>query len=129
MTRAALLLAFTLCSVAAAPSPTSWPTPPTVDIPPNTQTGKAKVLALKSPRPEYPLEARKHRWVGVGWFVMHVDEPSGAVTSVEIAQSTGHKILDRAAVEALRKWRLVPHSGLKKVKTPITFSMLPNEKA
>jgi TonB family protein len=65
----------------------------------------------------------------VGWFVMHVDEPSGAVTSVEILQSTGHKILDQAAVDTFKKWRFLPHHGFKNVKTPITFSMLPNEKA
>jgi TonB family protein len=57
---------------------------------------------MSAPRPKYPLEARKHHWVGVGWFLMRVDEPTGAVTSVEILQSTGHKILDRAAVDALK---------------------------
>jgi protein TonB len=106
--------------------PQPSPTAPIVNIPPGVQVRR---LAIKSPRPEYPLKARKHHWVGVGWYLMHVDEPSGAVTSVQILQSTGHTILDRAAVDALKRWRFVPNQGLKKVKTPITFSMLPNEKS
>jgi TonB family protein len=54
---------------------------------------------------------------------MHVDEPTGVVTSVDILQSTGHNMLDRSRVDTLKKWRFVPHSGLKTIRTPITFAM------
>jgi len=119
---ALITLAATAYLLGADPKPELSPTPPIIDIPPGAQTRKAKVTALSAPRPEYPPEARKHHWVGVGWFAMHVDEPTGVVASVEMLQSTGHEILDRACLDALKRWRFVPHSGLKIVKTPITFT-------
>jgi hypothetical protein len=88
----AVLLALTAFAASeyplrADPQPKLSPTPPIINIPPRAQMRKAKALALNAPRPDYPLEAHKHHWVGVGWFAMHVDEPTGVVTSVEIARS------------------------------------------
>jgi TonB family protein len=53
---------------------------------------------------------------------MNVDKKTGLVTSVEIRQSTGHKMLDQCVVDALQQWRFKPGT-VSKVKTPITFSM------
>jgi TonB family protein len=83
-------------------------------------------VAVYAPKPDYPLEARKHHWTGVGWFAMHVDKSTGAVTSVDILQSTGHAILDQACVDALKKWKFIPNIATK-VKTPIRFLMTANE--
>jgi TonB family protein len=120
-----LLASSCFANPVSSPPPTLSPTPPFVDIPPGAKRVK---LAVKSPRPKYPLEARKHHWTGVGWFVMHVNKSTGEVTSVEILQSTGHTILDKACVDALKRWMFVPNK-VRKVKTPITFAMAPNEKA
>ena len=133
MTRIDIAVSLALSTLAATAlaertdtTPKPSPTAPIINIPPGA---KLRKLTVNAPKSNYPYEARKHHWVGVGWFLMRVDEPSGAVTSVEILQSTGHKILDRAAVDSLKRWKFIPHSGFKKVKTPITFSMPPNEKA
>jgi len=135
MTRIDIAVLLVVTAIAASqyplradPQAALSPTPPIIDIPPGAHLRKAKALALNAPRAEYPLEARKHHWVGVGWFAMHVDEPTGIVTSVEILQSTGHEILDRACLDALKRWKFVPHSGLKTVKTPITFAKPTKEK-
>ena len=108
-------------------TPAMLPTPPAVNFPPGAQV---RAVAISAPKAGYPLEARKHHWVGVGWYVMHVDKKTGLVTSVEILQSTGHAILDRAAVNALKRWRFDPHrTTVSKVKTPITFAMSANDNA
>jgi TonB family protein len=58
---------------------------------------------------------------------MHVDKPTGVVKSVEILQSTGHAILDRACVDALKRWKFIP-DAVTKIKTPVTFSIKASEK-
>ncbi len=82
----------------------------------------AKAVAVSAPRPEYPYEARRSKITGSGVCVMTVDTSSGAVTSAEMAQSTGSPILDNAATSAFRRWRFKPGT-VSKVRTPITFTM------
>ena len=50
------------------------------------------------------------------------DTISGVVTHVTVSKSTGHTILDEAAISALQQWRFAPHSAVE-VSVPITFSM------
>jgi TonB family protein len=59
---------------------------------------------------------------GTGLFFLEVDTIGGAVTHVTVWKSTGHRILDEAAVSAFRQWRFAPHSTVE-VSVPITFSM------
>jgi len=82
----------------------------------------AKAVAISAPRPEYPYEARRARATGSGVCVMTVDTSSGAVTSADMAQSTGNAALDNAATSAFRRWRFKPGT-VSKVRTPITFTM------
>jgi TonB family protein len=82
----------------------------------------AKALAINSPRPEYPYEARSRRITGSGVCVVSVDVSSGAVTDASMAQSVGNPILDNSAVSAFRRWRFKPGT-VSKVKIPITFTM------
>jgi TonB family protein len=106
-----------------AEKPQYSPTPPILQIPPPSATNmKSRALALSAPRPKYPEYARKRHWVGVGWYVMNIDKETGIVTSVEIMQSTGHKILDQCVLDALQQWRFQPET-VSKVKTPVTFAM------
>jgi protein TonB len=81
----------------------------------------AKALAINSPRPEYPYEARSHHVTGSGVCVVSVD-PSGAVTDATMTSSTGSPILDNSATSAFRRWRF--KAGVApKVKIPITYTM------
>ena len=82
----------------------------------------AKAVAVSAPRPEYPYEARRSKITGSGVCVMTVDTGSGAVTSADMAQSTGSPILDNAATAAFRRWRFKPGT-VSRVRTPITFTM------
>jgi TonB family protein len=78
--------------------------------------------AIYAPKPEYPYQARVHRQTGSGVAVVTVDSPTGKVTTAEMAQSTGARVLDEAAVEAFRQWKFKPGT-LTKGKIPISFVM------
>ena len=54
--------------------------------------------------------------------VVQVDPSSGQVTSARILDSTGHKILDDAALKAFRQWRFKP-GATSEVHIPISYGM------
>jgi len=82
---------------------------------------KAKVAY--APRPIYPYEARRQRVTGSGIALVTVDETSGTVTDVRMAQSCGNVILDNSTLDALRRWRFKPGS-VSKVQVPITYTLM-----
>jgi TonB family protein len=87
----------------------------------NSEATKKKTLAIFAPKPK-----RSPDWPdGRGVFFLNVNNETGEVKSVEVAQSTGHKVLDDSAVEAFQKWRFKPGTVAPKVKIPITFSQQP----
>jgi TonB family protein len=49
-----------------------------------------------------------------------LDTKTGKVTSVKVVKSTGHEVLDRSAIQALRSWRYVP-GAVREVHVPIRF--------
>jgi TonB family protein len=75
-----------------------------------------------TPYPEYPFEARRQWLTASGMVVLQVDQRTGSVMSAVIAQSSGHRILDDAALKAFRAWRF--KSGtVSKVRLPVSFTM------
>ena len=61
-----------------------------------------------SPKPDYPFDARAHHVTGAGIFIIIVHANDGRVAAVHVARTTGHTILDDAAVHAFSKWRFKP---------------------
>jgi len=82
---------------------------------------RAHKTAIYAARPAYPMEARRRHMTGAGVFAMHV-RPNGTVSSVSVIQSTGHAILDKAAIDAFIQWRFWPGT-VSTVRTPINFTM------
>lgn len=70
-------------------------------------TGAGEPLLVANPRPTYPRAAMERGLEGSVLCALHVDE-RGAVSKVEIVATSGHTLLDRAAVEALSRWRFAP---------------------
>ncbi|MBF0132691.1 MAG: energy transducer TonB [Magnetococcales bacterium] len=60
-----------------------------------------------NPKPVYPSLARRRGWEGLVLLHVEVDE-MGHPQRVEIKQSSGFPILDRAAVDAVNRWQFVP---------------------
>jgi TonB family protein len=81
----------------------------------------AKALAIYSPKPDYPMEARSRHVTGSGMCVMTVDPGSGNVTDANMAQSIGNPILDNATTSAFKRWKFKPGT-VSRVKVPITFT-------
>ena len=83
---------------AAAPPP---PPPETVTAP----FGRAGYL--NNPPPEYPAVAARQRWEGTVLLRVRVLS-TGKVETIEVAKSSGHKILDDEAVQTVRNWLFMP---------------------
>jgi TonB family protein len=71
--------------------------------------------------PAYPYAARDQHLEGSGLYRLNV-KPDGTVASVAVLKSSGHRILDEAAVDAFRQWRFKP-GALHAVKLPINFTL------
>lgn len=63
--------------------------------------------AISSPRPYYPMTARRRGLEGRVLLRVRVS-PSGVPDVVELAESSGVASLDDAAAEAVRRWRFSP---------------------
>lgn len=80
-----------------------------------------------NPSPRYPNEARRRGWEGRVLLEVAVG-PDGRVREVRELDSSGHDVLDRAAVEAVRQWRFTPATRFGQpvadtVKVPVRFAL------
>lgn len=82
---------------------------------------------LKQVAPLYPEKARKNGWEGMTVLKIIVDQ-KGKVSDVTVLKSSGHRVLDRAAIAAARQFVFAP--GQKDGKTvrvemtlPISFKL------
>ncbi len=87
-----------------------------------------KPRVIKRVEPQFPLQARKNHWSGKVVIKAVLDE-TGKVTRCTVLESSGHKALDDAAIQAIMQWKYSPgKKDGKAVKTwvpvPITFRFL-----
>ena len=78
-----------------------------------------------SPPPSYPPTALAEGWNGT--VVLRVTiAVNGEVTDVEVAESSGHAVLDGAAAAAVRRWRMRPLTDVGRnrpwtIRLPVVF--------
>ena len=75
---------------------------------------------ISAPRPIFPDEARAHHLAGCGIYQLEIDPKTGGALKVQIIQTAGHPLLNRAAMNGLMLWRARP-GGVRVVKLPICF--------
>lgn len=82
---------------------------------------------LSNPRPPYPLAARR---LGVeGRVVLRAEIlENGTCNRIAVSQSSGHSVLDNAALQAVKQWRFMParrggEAVAAWVEIPITFRL------
>ena len=87
----------------------------------------ARPLYRQNPPPEYPARARRRHLQGTVILEVSVTN-DGKVAQLRINESSGHKILDRAALKAVKGWLFEPgRRGARRVAmrvlVPVRFSL------
>ena len=96
---------------ASAPAPAPAPAPPPAPPAPRPQAVAARIDVSSCDKPDYPAAALRADASGTTKIRFSVDA-SGSVSKAEIERAAGasreHRLLDRAAVDALSKCRFKP---------------------
>ncbi len=110
-----------------APPPPPPPAPRPVEQAPPAATAsrQARPIPGQTPAPDYPARALRRGEGGTVLVIAHVG-PDGVPTATELAQSSGSRDLDRAAQQAVRRWRFEPavdngRPTVGRVVVPIDF--------
>ena len=77
--------------------------------------------AFRNQPPAYPLEAARQRAQGTVTLLIHVSA-QGRPQDVVIANSSGAESLDRAARDAVRRWRFTP-AQVRGTPVPFDYSL------
>lgn len=110
-------------STAVAPFPVSTASPSTASTTAVTVSAVAapvlpdrepdyQAAYLNNPKPSYPSLANRMGWQGT--VVVNVEVlATGLAGQLSVQRSSGHDVLDDAALQAIRHWRFVParHNG------------------
>jgi len=97
---------------APAPAPALAPAPapapaPTAAAPAAVTAARFDAAYLNNPRPAYPMLSRRLREEGQVMLRVLVS-PEGQPARIELRTSSGSERLDRAAQDAVARWRFVP---------------------
>lgn len=110
--------------VAVAPPSPASPQPASEPV---IEPPRYHAAYLSNPPPAYPLAARRR---GIEGTVLVRAEISagGECQRAELKKTSGHEMLDHAALEAVKKWRFVPakrgsQAVVAWVEVPITFKL------
>ena len=113
-----------LVETAPSPIPTQV-APAPKPMPASTPSSDPKPIPGKSPAPRYPSQALRRGESGT--VTVRVDiGADGVPNQVDVANSSGSRQLDRAAMDAVRRWRFTPamrqgEAVAGTVVVPITF--------
>ena len=75
--------------------------------PPDEKIVFARPRYEENPKPVYPAEARKKGYQGEVILKAEILS-NGRVGQVELKKSSGHEILDRSALAAVKQWKFIP---------------------
>lgn len=68
---------------------------------------EAQPFYLRNPAPSYPLKARQNGWEGTVLLRIFVNK-DGYPVKVEVEKSSGHTVLDEAALKTVKRWKFRP---------------------
>lgn len=88
-------------------APSAAPTVPTTPIGPISSRDVAAPVPVSRPAPRYPQEALRRNQGGTVKIRVTVAS-DGSADRLELAEGSGNRHLDRAALEAVRRWTFQP---------------------
>lgn len=108
-------------------TPAAPPRPPAPPPPPADVQASVDISYKDRHPPQYPIQAAREGHQGEVILDVTINA-QGEVTNVTVEKSSGYRELDRAAVDAARKWRFNPgmHGGKPTggvVRIPVNFSL------
>ncbi len=115
-----------LLEAPSPPPPIAAPVRAPVPSAPTTSATRPEPIAGRTPAPRYPPQALRRGERGT--VVVRADiGPDGVPTSVSIASGSGSRLLDRAALDAVKRWRFRPAQAngqptVGTVTVPIEFN-------
>jgi protein TonB len=84
------------------------------DAPPTRESGGPAARLQRAlprydlnPKPEYPETARRRGYEGTVVVTARVLK-DGSAADIRVGKGSGHDLLDRAAIQAVRSWRFIP---------------------
>ncbi|MBI1886823.1 MAG: TonB family protein [Nitrosomonadales bacterium] len=90
----------------APPQPAGDPPAPASPVREPDREPDYRAAYLKNPAPSYPMVARRMGWQGK--VVLNVEVlANGLPGQIKLHQSSGHDVLDNAAIKAVSGWRFV----------------------
>jgi len=89
------------------PAAPTGPAPPPAPRPPIATAAIEAPVPVDSPAPRYPREALRSGDSGTVLLRVHVDA-EGRPQQVDLVESSHSRALDRAATDAVRRWRFRP---------------------
>jgi len=96
-----------------------WPeTAQTAVTPTPRPTPKPRLVY--APAPAFPREGHSRPGISISGRFRLSFNAKGSVTNIQIVQSTGNEIFDRAAIDTLRQWKSAPGEEWA-ATVPITF--------
>ena len=90
-----------------APPPPPAPVAPAPAVVAPVVQAREGANYAKNPRPAYPRQAKREGWEGTT-LLRVVVQPSGKPGAVRLQKSSGHDVLDEAAIAAVEKWTFAP---------------------
>ncbi|TWH15115.1 energy transducer TonB [Pseudoxanthomonas taiwanensis] len=103
------------------------PSPPAPPAPPTDIAASVDISSKNMNPPRYPPAAARAGIEGEVILIIDVDA-NGNVTNVTVEKSSRNRDLDRAAMEAARKWRFNPavvdgQKAAGRVRVPVNFTL------
>lgn len=107
------------------PPPHTGPAAPTTPTAASVATSQPQPIPGENPAPRYPPQALRRGESGTVTLRAEIG-PDGVPISVNIANGSGSRILDRAAADSVRRWRFRPAMANGQpthgtVMIPVTF--------
>ena len=87
----------------------------------------APAKVLHAPRPQYPRQARRRALEGQVVLKIEV-QANGKPGNITVVASSGHGVLDKAAVQGIQRWRFQParrgnQTITASLQVPVTFRL------